>query len=111
MFGIEKDPVPAQAVEVSTDEGDKGVFILFVNPVDYIELVEEDGTPTSEEEVIKMKMSFLIGLMVNKDNPQKTQLSFIPPEFLLKLKEIPEEKPLILEEDLDKENKKQSLDN
>ncbi len=108
MFKINKDPVPNYAVEVSIEDGDKGIFIFFINPLDFVELINEDGNPASESEIQALSFQLLIGLLINKTNPEKTSIGFPPPEILLELKNsIPKKDEIIeIDEDFSKDNKK-----
>ncbi len=110
-FGIDKDPVPAAAVETSSPEGEKGIFILFVNPLDFVELVEKDGTPTPKEKLSDLAFLALIGLYISKDNPEKIEIGMAPVEILLKLKEPPkkEDEKVIIEEKFTGEKKDNNL--
>jgi len=106
-FNIHKDPVPLSAIEVSEKSIGKGVFILFINPLDYVEIVEEDGKPVSKEELAtSFGILSLIGLFVSKEDPNKTQLSIAPPQILNALKDIREEEFTTPVEKLNKDNTK-----
>ena len=50
IFDIDKDPVLLHAVEVADSKSDeKGIFIFFLNPLEFVEIVDDDGIPVSKE--------------------------------------------------------------
>ena len=106
ILNISKDPVPASAVEVYEEKAGTGVFIFFLNPIDYIEIVNEDGIPLKEGELLDFKLFALIGLFVSKENPEKTQLSIAPAEILKQLKNAPEKELLVIDEKIEEKSKK-----
>ncbi len=108
-FGIDKDPVPIAAFETSTPEGEKGIFIPFINPLEFVELVEEDGTPTPKEELSSLTFLALIGLYISKDNPEKIEICIAPPEVLLKLKKPNKKDKIIVDEEFKEDKKNDTL--
>ena len=64
-LGIYKDPVPISAVDVVENSAGKGVFIFFLNPLDYVEIIEDDGRPAKKEDLTSLNFISLIGLFVS----------------------------------------------
>lgn len=112
IFGIDKDPVPSFAVEVSSEtDNDKGIFIFFTDPFEFVEFVDENGNP--EKNLEELAFIRLLGLYISRTNPEKIQLSIAPPEILIKLKKdnTPDNPPIIIDEEIKpKENENKKVD-
>ena len=103
-LGIYKDPVPISAVDVVENSAGKGVFIFFLNPLDYVEIIEDDGRPAKKEDLTSLNFISLIGLFVSKENPDKTRLSIAPSEILEQIKKLSEKKFISPQEKITPDN-------
>ncbi len=106
IFDIDKDPVPLHAVEVADSKSDeKGIFIFFLNPLEFVEIVDDDGTPVSKEDLTNFEFLELLGLYISKTTPEKIEISIAPAEVLKRLEETPpkEDEIIVVNEEFTKE--------